>query len=123
MRKNQYKNTTNQTMYKRQSKEKKNRITQKEQNEMRERAAKITCIGYEPVGYEPPGLTVHPPPSRMIEGGFIFFVWVSSVTKIFSKKKGDFVGEIRIGTRQNVVLRNNHLNPISTKMTSIDNNE
>ena len=38
------------------------------------------------VGYEPAGLTVHPPP-KMIEGGFIFFVWVSSVTKIFSSKK------------------------------------
>ena len=36
------------------------------------------------IGYEPAGLTVHPPPPRMIEGGFIFFVWVSSVTKIFS---------------------------------------
>ena len=35
------------------------------------------------IGYEPAGLTVHPPP-RMIEGGFIFFVWVSSATKIFS---------------------------------------
>ena len=39
------------------------------------------------IGYEPAGLTVHPPPPRMIEGGFIFFVWVSSVTKIFSSKK------------------------------------
>ena len=38
------------------------------------------------IGYEPAGLTVHPPP-RMIEGGFIFFVWVSSATKIFSSKK------------------------------------
>ena len=36
------------------------------------------------IGYEPAGLTVHPP--RMIEGGFIFFVWVSSATKIFSSK-------------------------------------
>ena len=26
------------------------------------------------VGYEPACLTVHPPPPRMIEGGFIFFV-------------------------------------------------
>ena len=41
------------------------------------------------VGYEPAGLTVHPPP-KMIEGGFIFFVWVSSVTKIFSSKKSGF---------------------------------
>ena len=63
------------------------------------------------------------PPPRMIEGGFIFFVWVSSVTKFFSKKKVDFVGDIRIGTHQNVVLRHNHLNPISTKLTSFDNNE
>ena len=38
------------------------------------------------VGYEPAGLTVHPPP-KMIEGGFIFFVCVSSATKIFSSKK------------------------------------
>ena len=36
------------------------------------------------IGYEPAGLTVHPPPPRMIESGFIFFVWVSSATKIFS---------------------------------------
>ena len=36
------------------------------------------------LGYEPAGLTVHPPPPpRIIEGGFIFFAWVSSVTKIF----------------------------------------
>ena len=67
-----------------------------------------------PIGYEPAGLTV----PRMIEGGFIFFVWVSSVTKIFSsKKKVDFVGDICIETHQNVVLRHNHLNPISTKLT------
>ena len=38
------------------------------------------------IGYEPAGLTVHPPP-RMIESGFIFFVWVSSATKISSSKK------------------------------------
>ena len=36
------------------------------------------------IGYEPAGLTVHRPPPKIIEGGFIFFVWVSSVTKIFS---------------------------------------
>ena len=63
------------------------------------------------------------PPPKMIEGGFIFFVWVSSVTNFFSSKKGDFVGDIRTGTHQNVVLRHNHLNPISTKLTSFDNNE
>ena len=41
----------------------------------------------------------------------------------FPKKKVDFVGDIRIGTHQNVVLRHNHLNPIPTKLTSFDNNE
>ena len=39
-----------------------------------------------------------------------------------SIKKVDFVGDIRIGTHQNVVLRHNHLHPISTKLTSFDNN-
>ena len=38
------------------------------------------------IAYEPADLTVHPPP-RMIESGFIFFVWVSSATKNFSSKK------------------------------------
>ena len=66
-------------------------------------------IAYEPADHG------HPP--RMIEGGFIFFVWVSSVTKFFPKKKVDFVGDIRIGMHQNVVLRHNHLTPISTKLT------
>ena len=49
------------------------------------------------LGYEPADLTVHPPPPRMIEGGFIFFVWVSSVTKIFPKKTTFFrkKGDIR----------------------------
>ena len=41
------------------------------------------------IGYEPAGLTVHPPP-RMIESGFIFFVWVSSATKFFPQKKSGF---------------------------------
>ena len=35
------------------------------------------------LGYEPAGITVHPPP-RTIEGEFIFFAWVSSATKKFS---------------------------------------
>ena len=52
------------------------------------------------IGYEPAGLTVHPPPPRMFEGGFIFFAWVFSATKIFPEKKVEFVGDIRIGTHQ-----------------------
>ena len=38
------------------------------------------------VGYEPADLTVHPPP-RTAEGGFIFFVEVSSVPKKMSSKE------------------------------------
>ena len=63
-------------------------------------------------------------PSPQNDQGWVhFFAWVSSATKIFSSEKVDFVGDIRIGTHQNVVLRHNHLNPISTKLTSFDNNE
>ena len=38
-------------------------------------------------------------------------------------EKVDFVGDICIGTHKNVVLRHNHSNPISTKLTPFDNNE
>ena len=31
-----------------------------------------------------------PPPKKMIDSGLIIFVWVSSVTKIFSSKKSGF---------------------------------
>ena len=38
----------------------------------------IYCLNI--VGYEPADLTVHPPPPhRTAEGGFIFFVYVSSI--------------------------------------------
>ena len=36
-----------------------------------------------------------PPPPQMIEGGFIFFAWVSSATKKIPKKLVDFVGDIK----------------------------
>ena len=74
------------------------------------------------IGYEPAGLTVHPPP-KMIEVGSFFSYGCLVSPKFFPKKKVDFVGDIRIGTHQNVVLRHNHLNPISTKLTSFDINE
>ena len=62
-------------------------------------------------------------PPKMIEGGFIFSYGCLVSSKFFPKKKVDFVIDIRIGTHQNVVLRHNHLNPISTKLISFDNNE
>ena len=40
---------------------------------------------YLVIDYEPADLTVYPPP-RMIEGGFIFFAWVSSAIKFFPEK-------------------------------------
>ena len=64
-----------------------------------------------------------PPPPRMIEGGFIFSYGCLVSPKFFPQKKVDFVGDICIETHQNVVLSHNHLNPISTKLTSFDNNE
>ena len=63
-----------------------------------------------------------PPPN---DRGWVHFfrmgVWCHQ--NFFLKEKVDFVRDIRIGTHQNVVLRHNHLNPISTKLTSFDNNE
>ena len=57
-----------------------------------------------------------PPPPQNDRGWVLFFAWVSSATKILSSKKGDFVGDIRIGTHQNVVLRHNMA--VSTKCIS-----
>ena len=42
------------------------------------------------------------PPPKMIEGGFIFSYGCLVPPKFFPKKKVDFVGDIRIGTHQNV---------------------
>ena len=66
---------------------------------------------------------VHPPPPEKSRVGSFFSHGCLVPPNFFPKKKGDFVGDIRIGTHQNVVLRHNHLNPISTKLTSFDNNE
>ena len=80
-------------------------------------AEKLICL-LSTLGYNPSGLSVYPPP-RMIEGACVNLF----LHQFFFLKKVDFVGDIRIGTHQNVVLRHNHLNPISTKLTSFDNNE
>ena len=72
------------------------------------------------VGYEAACLTVHP---LQNDRGGSFFSHGCLVAPNFFLKKVYFVGDIRIGTHQNGVLRHNHLNPISTKLTSFDNNE
>ena len=35
---------------------------------------RVIVIVAQAIGYEPADLTVHPPPPRTAEGGFIFFV-------------------------------------------------
>ena len=48
------------------------------------------------IGYEPADLTVHPPP-RTAEGGFIYFVYVSSVPKKnVLKGKPEYFGVIEV---------------------------
>ena len=53
-----------------------------------------------------------PPPPRMIEGGFIFSLGCLVPPNFFPKEKLDFVGDIRIRTHKNVVLRLNHSNKV-----------
>ena len=76
------------------------------------------------MGYEPAGLTVHPAPLQNDRGWIKYFcIGVSCHHFFFLWEKVDFVRDIRIGTHKNVVLRHNHSNQISTKLTSFDNNE
>ena len=75
------------------------------------------------IGYEPAGLIVHPPQKKRSRVGSFFSHRCLVAPNFFLKEKVDFIGDIRIGTHKNVVLRHNHSNPISTKLTSFDNNE
>ena len=67
-------------------------------------------------GYEPADLTVHPlPPKRSRVGSFFPHTCRCLVPpKFCPKEKVDFVGDIRIRTHKNMILRHNHSNPIST---------
>ena len=70
------------------------------------------------IGYEPADLTVHPPPPKKRSRMDSFFSHRCLVSlKIFRKEKVDFVGDIRIRTHKNVVLRHNHSIPISIRLT------
>ena len=62
-----------------------------------------------------------PPPKKKTPRFGPFFARVSSAANFFLKDKVDFVGDIRIGTHRNVILRHNHSNPISTRLTLFDN--
>ena len=52
------------------------------------------------------------PPPRMIEGGLIFSYGCLVPPNFFPKEKVDFVGDIRIRTHKNVILRHNHSNKV-----------
>ena len=45
---------------------------------------------YVPIGYEPADLTVHPPPPKTIEGGFIFSHRCLVSPKFFPQRKSGF---------------------------------
>ena len=68
----------------------------------------VTCVILYPLlAYEPGGLTMHPPQND--RGWVHFFSHGCLVPPIFfPKKEVDFVGDIRIGAHQNLVLRQNH---------------
>ena len=74
------------------------------------------------IGYEPADLTVHPPPKRSRVGSF-FSHRCLVPPNFFPKEKVDFVGDIHFRTHKNVVLRHNHSNPISTRLTLFDSIE
>ena len=81
-------------------------------------------LEHKHVGYEPADLTVHPPPPRTAEGGFIFFVWVSSVPKEkILKGKPVLFGIIEVKRPKNVVFQHIHSNPILIILTFLYNNE
>ena len=50
---------------------------------------KMYTLKYILLGYEPAGLTVHPPP-QMIEGGFIFLYGCLVSQKFFPQRKSGF---------------------------------
>ena len=61
-----------------------------------------------------------PPPPQTIKGGFIFSHRCLVPPIFFPKEKMDFVGDIRIRTHKNVVLRHNHSNLISIRLALFD---
>ena len=58
-----------------------------------------------------------PHPRKRSRVGLFFSHGFLVPSKFFPKEKGDIVGDIHIRTHKNVVLRHNHANPISTRLT------
>ena len=64
-----------------------------------------------------------PPPKRSRVGSFFPHRCLVPPKFFCPKEKVDFVGDIRIRTHKTVVLRHNHSNPISTRLTLFDSIE
>ena len=63
-------------------------------------------------------------PPQNYRGWVHFFrIGVYCHQNVFPKEKVDFVEDIRIRTHKTVVLRHNHSNPISTRLTLFDSIE
>ena len=83
----------------------------------------INKCNEEDIGYEPADLTVHPPPKQSRVGSF-FSHRCLVPPKFFPQRKSGFCRRLeRIRTHTTVVLRHNHSNPISTRLTLFDNIE
>ena len=83
-------------------------------------------LSYSDLGYEPADLTVHPPPPKKKKRSRVDSLFSHRCLvppKFFPPKKVEFVGDIHIRTHKNVVLRHNHSNPISTRLTLFDSIE
>ena len=78
---------------------------------------------YKRIGYEPADLTVHPPPPRAGEGGFIFSYRCLVFPKNVLKGKPVLFGIIEVKRPKNVVFQHIHSNLILIVLTILDNNE
>ena len=75
------------------------------------------------LGYEPADLTVHPPPPRTAEGGFIFLHRCVVFPTNVLKGKLVLFGIIEVKRPKNVFFQHIHSNPILIILTFLDNNE
>ena len=64
-----------------------------------------------------------PPPPKRLRVGSFFLHRCLVPPKFFPKEKVNFVGDIHLRTNKNMVLRHNHSNPISTRLTLFDSIE
>ena len=73
--------------------------------------------------YEPAGLALHPPPPKRSRVGLFFSHRCLVLPNFFTQRKGGFCRRYSHWNTQKCGFRQYHSNPISTKLTSFDNNE